>query len=213
MIAFIIFGTRGVTSTKQQGQFYCPQCNGSCDYRHKSVRRFFTLYFIPVIPLDQLGEYVECQRCQGTYHLEILNYDPAAQGNQVEALFMVAMKQVMIAMLLADGVIDDSEVEELRVTYEDLSGMAITEQDLREEIEVIQQRGSDAIEMITDLGPGLNDKGKEMVITAAYQIAAADGHVDESEIQLIHQIAEAMGISSAHLRGIMVDLEQPRIAS
>lgn len=212
MIAFIIFGTRGVTSTRDQGQFYCPQCSGNCDYRHKSVRRFFTLYFIPVIPLDQLGEYIECQRCQGTFQLDILNYDPAAQGDQVEALFMVAMKQVMIAMLLADGVIDDSEVEELRVTYEDLSGMAITEQDLREEIAVIQEQGSDAIEMVAHLGPGLNDKGKEMVITAAYQIAAADGHVDESEIQLINQVADAMGLSSAHLRGIMVDLEQPRIA-
>jgi uncharacterized tellurite resistance protein B-like protein/predicted RNA-binding Zn-ribbon protein involved in translation (DUF1610 family) len=212
MLAFIIFGTRGVTSTKEKGEFHCPQCNGANNYRHKSVRRFFTLYFIPIIPLDHLGEYVECERCQGTYDVGILEYDPQAAGLQVEALFMVAMKQVMIAMLLADGVIDDSEVAELQATYEDLSGLAITEQDLREEIEVIQQKGSDAIELVSHLGPGLNDKGKEMVITAAYQIAAADGIVDESESQLLEQVADSMELTKAHFRGILAGLESPTIA-
>ena len=213
MIALIIFGTRGITSTKERGQFHCPQCGGQCDYRHKRVRRFFTLYFIPVIPMDSLGEYVECQRCQGTYNLEILQYDPQSESLQVEALFMVAMKQVMIAVLLADGVIDDDEVKELQATYEDLAGVEISEQDLREEIDVIQKQGSDAIQLITHLGPGLNDKGKEMVITAAYQIAAADGHIDESESRLIEEVALAMEVTKAHLRGILAELESPKIAN
>jgi hypothetical protein len=42
-----------------------------------------------------------------------------------------AMKQVMIAGLLADGVVDDQQVEELKATFEDLAGVAVTEQDLR----------------------------------------------------------------------------------
>lgn len=212
MVAFIIFGTRGVTWTKERGQFFCPQCNGECDFRHKSVRRFFTLYFIPIIPLDLLGEYVECERCQGTYNIDILQYDPAAADNQVEALFMVAMKQVMIAMLLADGVIDDNEVKELQATFEDLSGVPVTEQDLREEIAVIQAEGSGALELVSHLAPGLNAKGKEMVITAAYQIAVADGHFDDSESQLLEEIAAAMDVSSAHLRGILTELATPAIA-
>ena len=211
MVAFIIFGTRGVTFTKQQGTFYCPRCGPNHPFKHKNVRRFFTLYFIPVIPLDQLGEYVECNTCQGTYNVEILDYHPEADGVQIEALFMVAMKQVMIAMLLADGVIDDDEVRELQATYEDLSGVPVTETDLREEIAVIQNEGSTAIEMVGSLASGLNDKGKEMVITAAYQIAIADGRVDPAEQQLIQDIAEAMELSPAHLRGIMVDLEAPAI--
>ncbi len=122
---------------------------------------------------------------------------------------MVAMKQVMIAMLLADGVIDDEEVKELQATYQDLSGVEVTEQDLREEITVIEQQGSGAVELISQLSGGLNDKGKEMVITAAYQIAQADGHVDESELQLLNAIAGKMDISNAHLRGILAELENP----
>ena len=76
----IILGTTGLTFTREKGQFHCPSCGDGVDYRHKKVRCFFTLYFVPLIPLHSLGEYVECQRCQGTYHLDILSYDPVAQA-------------------------------------------------------------------------------------------------------------------------------------
>ena len=51
----IVFGTRGVTSTKETGPFNCLFCGDQRAYSRKSVRRFFTLYFIPVIPLDEMG--------------------------------------------------------------------------------------------------------------------------------------------------------------
>lgn len=211
MVAFIIFGTRGITWTADRGQFHCPRCGAGCDYVHKTVRRFFTLYFIPCIPLDKLGEYVECGRCQGTYQVEVLNYNPAEGERQFEAMFMIAMKQVMIAMLLADGVIDDNEVIELQNIFEELAGVEVTEEDLREEIAVIQQQGSNAIELISRMSGGLNDNGKEKVIAAAYRIAVADGHFDDTEKALMKQLADAMDVTPAHFRGIISELAQPAI--
>ena len=204
---FIIFGTRGITSTKEQGQFHCPTC-GPTDYRLKSVRRFFTLYFIPCIPLDSLGQYIECARCQGTFNENVLSYNPADAGQQVQAMFMIAMKQVMIGMLLADGVIDDSEVKELQDIFEDLAGVEVTEEDLREEIEIVQRDGASCLEMMATAAPHLNDSGKEKVIQAAYRIAMADGVFDESESDFLGDLSAAMDISSAHLRGIMSELMQ-----
>ncbi len=208
----IIFGTRGVTMTKDTGQFHCPTCGDGSNYKHKNVRRFFTLYFIPVIPLDSLGEYVECQHCQGTYQHEILSYDPSTANRQTEAMFMVAAKQVMIAMLLADGIIDDSEVKELQDTFESLAGVEVTEQDLREEIAQVQQSGFNVLELVQQFGPSLNDKGKEILITAAYQIAIADGHFDETEQVLLQQIAESLELTKAHFRGLLAELETPMAA-
>ena len=207
----IIFGTTGLTFTKDKGQFHCPQCGGGVDYRHKNVRCFFTLYFIPLIPLHSLGEYVECQQCQGTYHYEILGWDPNAEAAHAEAIFMVAVKQVMIAMLLADGVIDDQEVRELQVTFEDLAGVAITEQDLREEIAGVQEHGFDALELVGQFAPTLNDRGKEILMTAAFQIAVADGHVDDSERALLEQIAQRLELNRFYLKGLMSELENPAI--
>jgi len=72
VIFFIIFGTKGVTSRIQEGQFHCPNCNSSQPYRHNKVRRFFTLYFIPLIPLGTIGEHVECETCKTIYNPNVL---------------------------------------------------------------------------------------------------------------------------------------------
>ncbi len=212
----IIFGTRGITTTPERGTFNCPRCQSSQNYNFKRVRRFFTLYFIPVIPLDKLGEYVECPSCQGTYDVEILSYDPGQDVAQIEAFFFIAVKQVMIAMLLADGEIDDSEVLALQSIYQELTGAQIPEDELREEIAVINGSGSSAIQLIQELSPTLNNPGKEMVIRAAYQIAAADGHVDDSELQLIGKLGQTMALSNAHINGLMQEVaaqqqQQPQL--
>lgn len=73
MLALIIFGTRGVRSTIKEGQFYCPQCVSDQSYKHKKVTQFFTLYFIPLIPLSNKGTYVECQSCKNTYIERVLD--------------------------------------------------------------------------------------------------------------------------------------------
>lgn len=207
----IIFGTRGITTTPERGTFFCPRCNSNQNYNLKRVRRFFTLYFIPVIPLDKLGEYVECPRCQGTYDPEILSYDPQAANLQLEALFFVAVKHVMIGMLLADGEIDDAEVAMLQSQYEQLTGTQITEDDLREEIAVISAGGASPVELVQRLAPQLNDSGKETVIRAAHAIASADGSFDSDEQVLLAQIGQAMGLTRAHLAGIMQELQKPRL--
>src|SRR5258708_6295186 len=72
----IIFGTRGVTWNGESGEFVCPGCGGTTQqYTRKTIRRFFTLYFIPLIPLDKLGEYIECQHCRNTYNEQVLSYN------------------------------------------------------------------------------------------------------------------------------------------
>ncbi len=73
MLFFIIWGTRGVTTSKGSGRFVCPACGADRSYTLKQVRRFFTLYFIPLIPLGILGTYVECQTCGGTFKPTVLD--------------------------------------------------------------------------------------------------------------------------------------------
>ena len=200
---FIIFGTRGVTTSGERGDFHCPQCGPHNPYTIKTVRRFFTLYFIPIIPLDRLGEYLECSTCQGTFETEVRDYDPSQYQQQLQSVYMVAMKQAMICMLLADGVIDDEEVKAVQQIFEELSGVQVTELDLREEIAGIQRQGEDAVEILSAIGDELNDSGKEKVLLSAYRIAASDGNVDQSEVDYIYKLGAAMRMSQAHIKGVL----------
>lgn len=68
----IIFGTKGRTKEIGRGEFFCPNCRTRRAYLEKRIARYFTLYFIPIFPIKNLGEYVECQVCLKTYKTDIL---------------------------------------------------------------------------------------------------------------------------------------------
>ena len=113
----IIFGTRGVTLTKDKGHFYCPECRSQREYALKRVRRFFTLYFIPVIPLDKLGDFVECKTCRNSFRESILDYKPDAAEVKFDTEYQKAIRRVTIQMMLADGRVNDSTMQVIKEIY------------------------------------------------------------------------------------------------
>jgi hypothetical protein len=72
----IIFGWRTRESTTGRGEFACPRCNSNQPYRFKAVKTWFTLYFLPVIPLKTLGEFVQCQACGDNFRPDVLDRAP-----------------------------------------------------------------------------------------------------------------------------------------
>lgn len=94
-----IFGTKPVSTTIQQGVFSCPSCNTERNYLLKRYKSYFTLFFIPLIPLKYLGDLTECQACRKSYAPEsvLSKYDNIPQnpallvGNPaLEGLFIAA---------------------------------------------------------------------------------------------------------------------------
>lgn len=199
----IIFGTRGITTTPEKGDFHCPSCNSAEKYKLKRVRRFFTLYFIPLIPLDKLGEYVECTTCNDTYKPTVLSYDPVANAQAIEAEYHAAIKKVMIHVLLADGVIDDAEVKTAMDIYYKVSGKKIFLTSFREEIKSVENSNEDLSALLENLQGCLNDGGKERVITSALYVALADGKFQQEEKDLINKIGNDLGMTPAHVQGVI----------
>ena len=69
----IIFGNKVRYKTISSGQFYCPQCKTRRDYELRQARNWFALYFIPIIPLNQLGEFVTCLTCGTNFQQDVLS--------------------------------------------------------------------------------------------------------------------------------------------
>lgn len=68
----IIFGSKGKTKVVSRGRFMCPRCQDLRGYERKKVTEHFTLHFIPIIKIDDLGEYIECTKCASRYDTSIL---------------------------------------------------------------------------------------------------------------------------------------------
>ena len=75
----IICGIRVFFHIIGQGVFYCQRCGAERRYRRRSGRKFFTLFFVPVIPLNKVGQHVQCTTCRTRFHPGVLTLSPAAE--------------------------------------------------------------------------------------------------------------------------------------
>ena len=230
MIAFIIFGTRGVRSTIKEGQFYCPQCDAQTRYKHKKVTQFFTLYFIPLIPLGNKGQYVECMSCRNTYIERILQMrptidvsdrpqskrqvsntaqldQPAAQVETQESSVDIlsekqkAIKKLLIMMILADGKIEDREIQVFHKVYKETAGTYVA--NIYHEIDVVQGKNESPYEYLKQVANFLNDEGKRDILKACMMIAAADGDIDPSEVAMVENFGKALDMTPTEVRSIV----------
>jgi len=192
----IVFGWRARNKVLGTGVFHCPREGGDRPYEHKQARRWFTLFFVPVIPLKELGDFVECTSCRHTYYPDVLEGRTAAQ---IEDVSTMAIRHIAVAMLRVDRTVVDREREAaIEVVGRFAShpyGAVDLEDDLRE-------LSADAlVDHLEELGASLNAHGKENVLTAAVYLAGADGHIDRAELDIARRVGRALTMSSAHIEG------------
>lgn len=82
----IIFGTRVRHTTLSSGQFYCPNCKTQRNYELRRARNYFALYFIPIIPMNTVGEYVACQTCGTNFKPDVLKMPPPSATNALDRM-------------------------------------------------------------------------------------------------------------------------------
>ena len=194
----VIFGTRGRSHTIGSGQFFCPREGGDRRYEHKEARRWFTLFFIPLIPLDRLGDYIECTSCKSTYYTTVLD---APTGASIQDVMTQAIRYVAVAMTLADGHVAPEERRVATDVVRQFASVDYGESDLAADLERLEPEG--LVDHLEELGGILNQHGKEAVLEAAMRLAASDGSIDPSEIDTIEQIGHALTMTDAHVRGVI----------
>jgi uncharacterized tellurite resistance protein B-like protein len=193
MLFFIIFGTRGITITKEDGMFHCPSCTSSQGYRFRTVRRFFTLFFIPLIPLDKVGEYVECDRCSNTFYPRVL--DQVLPDDKFNAVYEEVMQNTLVKMMLADGKIEDSEKYMVLAILNKFGSSEIQIDALDGIIAKAKNDSRTIVDYLKQIKASLNENGKELIVRSAILVSMADGVMDDAERSLILRISRILEFS------------------
>ena len=71
----ILFGTKDRRKVEGAGQFICPKCGVKRDYEVISLREWFTLFFIHILPTannERREQFVECGACKIKYDIDVL---------------------------------------------------------------------------------------------------------------------------------------------
>jgi tetratricopeptide (TPR) repeat protein len=69
----LLFGTRPIVSDDPAGgsvNAVCPRCGQRADIVAKSVRNWFTLFFIPVFPVSGSRRFSQCSHCGAQFPVE-----------------------------------------------------------------------------------------------------------------------------------------------
>lgn len=202
----IIFGTKTTRKLLDSGDFNCPQCAQTTKFEKRRAKNWFHLYFVPLIPLKEYPPYVECRQCRNTYIARVLDDEP---GRDIAAEFERAAGLIMAKMVLADGEIDDNEIETMREVYGRITGTTVEREVIQKLIESAKSEPMSAEQIAKDFGTRLNPDGQELVMKAILLIALSDGDFAEEEQELANNIGKALGMSNAHMKGIFAEvLEQ-----
>ncbi|AKS45022.1 Tellurite resistance protein TerB [Octadecabacter temperatus] len=108
---------------------------------------------------------------------------------------LVAMSQVAIA----DGRIDDAEVQQISSILTRLTGTSYAPQQVMELLSRLNPSPSD----IDQIGEGLSDGDRQIVLEAALNIAVADGEIHPSEYAVVSDLAQRMRIGADQFRSAM----------
>jgi uncharacterized tellurite resistance protein B-like protein len=203
----IIFGTRGIRMKKGEGTFFCPRCQGSRQYTLRRIRRFFTLYFIPVIPLDAIGDFVECNYCKGQYEREVLEYQPQATvtvHSSSNAERQRVLRRAILSVLVADGTPSEMSVSVAADAIERIaSDPGFSRADLDEAVTAAVRRPGNAANDVVEIAGTLDYAAKEAFVLALLRVALADHAISAAEERQIRALAAAAGLTSAHVSGIL----------
>ncbi len=198
----IIFGLRVFYRTIAQGTFHCRRCGGDRPYRRRSGRRWFTLFFLPVIPLNSVGEHVQCTTCRTRYVTDILSQPTTAQ---MQAALPAGMRAAVSAMLRSGD--PASQVSRQRA-MEAVIGAGTPGYDEA-------MLNADLMQPFESIRPALNQVGAQLTIQArewylaeVIRIAMADGSLTEGERQAAMAIGIDLGMTQAQVIGVVAMTEQ-----
>ncbi len=189
----VIWGFRVRRRTLDTGTFWCPQEGGDRAYERVELRRWFTLFWIPLIPLKVLGEAIHCTSCDSDWDPQVLTR-PTTERMSGEL--------GELATLVATALLDDGSPTDDQVTA--ASAFVVAFGGDVERLAAVGAVGGDRVEAAAGpVGTRLSPAGLENVVAAAIGVADADGSIGDHDLAVLTNLARGLGMTRAHFEGVL----------
>lgn len=193
-LAVFFFGTLG------EGTFHCPTCGGDRPYRHKAGRRWFTLFFLPVIPLGRVGEMVRCGTCRTRYDPRVLAAPTAEQLSEVGP----SAVRSAVAIVLNVGNPEDQTAR--RRAIDAVRGAGIGGYDDADLAADLARPAEDGA--LRTAAEVLAPHGRERLMSEAAHVGLATGPLSETQRHTLGLIGDRLGLTPAQAFGVIGLAEQ-----
>ena len=205
---FLFFGSRAVRQRLGEGEFMCPRCRTIRPYRLVRAQNHAHLYWLPLMKLGQAQEYVECGGCRAKFDPRVLGHAALDEGELRGALAQAALA-AMVAV--ARGPAPSSFERELIVeALAAVGGQRLEPDALTRLVEAESGDVALAAGQLAKIESTLSPRAREALMEAVLRVATAEGAMTPAQAEAVQRLAGALQVSSAHLKGIMVELAERR---
>lgn len=210
----IVLGTMEWASTVERGDFFCPACNAAKSYQRKVARPFLTLYFIPVVPIGGLREFVLCRSCRKKFEPEILAPGIAAemlgtrQGAAGQAPFEIELLRLIALMIVEDDRVSESEVKMATRVYERMLGRSLLRTELDRACREVVALGIRPASYIAIAGLGMTYDQKLMAVQAMFVVAGAEGQISPRRLRSLLDARQQLGLDQVAFQTAIKDTSE-----
>jgi len=185
-----------------RGVFHCPECGGDRHYNHKIGRRWFTLFFVPVIPLNMVAELVQCRTCYTRYNMNVLD---VPTSRQLALAYPVAVSAAVTLVMHAGGagsaLASTRAVEAVRLAGGESHSPAALHAEMAQPAQVVHQR-------LAAAGGCLAAEARERVLAEATRVALADAPLTGDERSALATIGRSLDLTAAQVHGVIDIVER-----
>lgn len=197
----LVFGVRYLAAVVATGTFHCPSCGGDRRYRLRRPRAWLHVFWVPVVPLRTGEEFVECGTCRGRFAPAVLAVPTAERMGELLDRGTRTAAAYVLAGLGAAGR-PDVDLRPAAAVLQRLLGPGYTVEVLAADL-AAHREGSD-LGVLTPLAGQLSVLGKESLLRGLADLVLA-GTRGEADWRRVGDVAAALGVTPAHLRGILHD--------
>jgi tellurite resistance protein len=155
---------------------------------------FFTLYYIPLIPLDLVGEEIVCTQCSAEFGVDALAFDPIANAEYERLQIFKAVRRVLAVMSMVDGDPEEAEIEQMMRIMSDVAERSVSRDEIEEELADLFASPVEIAGHCRRMTGYMEPHACELVVEAAILVAAADNDFNEDKRSVLSTIAEALEV-------------------
>ena len=199
----IIWGSYVTKKIIERGEFFCPGCAQHQGYNLRRPKKWGHLYWIPLIPMQELERYVECTACDKAWNESVLQHDPIREQHQRDEGLATMLAQLMLLMS-GQGGLTPALTDRIIDTTDRLIGGHATSESVASAV----MSGSDRNAVLANAArqaDHLNDRGKEATLRAVIAVAPTRP-LGEREWILAADIGKQLGMSQAHVSGVLTEM-------
>ncbi len=188
---FLLVGEQLKQRESSAGEHHCGVCRGDTPFASVEEQNYFSLFSIPLIPLEKTAEYLRCERCGNAFSSR-----DTSQPSSIE-LGQWALTYIMLGYGMFDYQVTAREI------FERVTGFAYSEENLKAHIRALESENLSMMELLQQLAGTTNLAGKQQILSLAYLMTYMSCEVQYEDRLRLNLMGNALGVSIGFVEAVI----------